>query len=372
MNASLMKKIPLVLATVLCSANLFAAAKDTKDCCPKESDGCCSVELATGRMGCTLQQDRALVNLCHGLELGVSALYWKPYIDGTEYAYTSKGLAGSSQEAPITGSLEVAKTSMAWGFQFSGGYLFCQDGWQIDALFTYHQGKGKDNFSNTAGDWDRYIVPTSAATGLSIGDADYTFSGASTRLSSDFYRLGLILSRGSFVSRLLSISPGLGLNTTWLKIQQDSEFNDATYNTYLEERESKSWQIGPTASLSTVLHFGSTGFSFVGESDLTIGFGNTKVSQSSYYNDPEYVYMNNNRITIAPNAHVLLGIQYERHYFEATQHLKVFAGLDTFVMWDGYRTISTLNSQGPVIQFDQKDGNLFGLVGLTINLTYQF
>lgn len=370
-----MKKIPLVLASLVCTANVFAGDKDKeKSCCPKESEGCCSAELANGRMGCTLQMDRPNVDLCHGLELGVSALYWKPYIDGTEYAYTASGTAGDTVALPITGKLEIPKTSMSWGFKVSAGYFFCQDGWDLDAEFTFHRGSGSDKFSNTGGNWNQYIVPTTATTGLNIvGDAMDSFSGASSKVHTDFYRLGLGLSRGSYVSRLLSITPGFALTSTWLKIDQDSTFSDSSHANYYEDKESKAWQIGPTARLDTELHFGRSGFSFISESDMTLGFGNTKVSQKCQYaTSPatNYTSISNNSITFAPNAHVLLGVQYERQYFEDTQHLKIMAGLDTFVMWDGNRTIRAINTVP--MQFEQENGNLFALVGLTVTLNYQF
>ncbi len=376
-----MKRIPLVLASLACSANLFAGSKDKADdkgCCPREQEGCCAMELANGKMGCTLQADRPVVDLCHGFEFGVSALYWKPYVDGTEYGYTDYGVAGSLTTAPVNGTLRTPDMDMDWGFKVSLGYLFCQDAWQADLEFTFFQGSGSDNFSNSTASWDQYIVPNATVTGLSIlnGSNVTSFPDGGSNISTDLYRLSLMLSRGTYASRFLSITPGFALTTTWLDIKQTNTFTDTNHVNFYEIRKSNTWHIGPTGSLDTRLAFGRTGWSLTGEWDMTLGFGNTDVSQNTFFSSnsaTNSVYMENDSITFSPETHVLLGLQYDRDYFDATQHLTLMAGLDTYVMWQGFRTIRTMNGATTLpIQFDQKDGNVFATVGLTIAMNYQF
>ena len=165
------QKTLLVFSSIVCSTNVFAGYNDkNKDrCCKTEVEGCYSVELANGKTGCFLQSDRPSDDLCYGFELGASAIYWKPYVDGTEYAYTSTGTSGT---LPINGSLVIPKTSMSWGFQVFAGYLSSQDGWEADAQFTFHKGKGNNTFSISNGNAGEYIVPVTAVTSMGILDGD--------------------------------------------------------------------------------------------------------------------------------------------------------------------------------------------------------
>ncbi|MBM3201228.1 MAG: hypothetical protein FJZ56_02335 [Chlamydiae bacterium] len=374
MNSALTKRIPLVLTSLLCSANVFAASKDKaqdQGCCPKETEGCCSIELANGRMGCTLQPDRPSVDLCHGFEFSASALYWRPYVEGTEFAWTTVG--NDNDTYPYNGEVLSVKSDFDWGFQVGIGYLFCNDGWRGDLDFTFHQGHGKKNFSE---EWNEVVTPTTAV--YFDDQSDLVYDSAQGKLSTDYYRLALSLTRGTFASRLLVINPGLGLTTTWLDIYQKNKFSSNagdSHDVLTEKKRSKTWQIGPTGSLDTRLAFGDSGFSLTGEWDMTLGFGKTEISQDCFWSaDPEQYssYITNDVLRFAPSAHALLGLQYDRDYFDHTQHLTVMFGLDTNVMWSGNRTISygTVSNQSYV--FNLQNDNTFALIGLTMAFNYQF
>jgi hypothetical protein len=371
MNGVLMKRIPLVLASLVCSANVFAGTKDKGDdqgCNRKDADGCYAIELASGRMGCFLQPDRPAVDLCHGFELSASALYWRPYVEGTEYAWTN---TGASTALPINGNLVGVKGKFNWGFQVGIGYLFSNDAWRADLDFTFHQGKGSSSLSD---EWNQVIVPSTAYTSSILNGSTVTsFTNAESNFNSDFYRLDLSLTRGTFVSKFLVLTPGFALTTTWLDISQKSRFSDVDHNTLTEKKASKTWQIGPTGSLDTRLAFGNSGFSLTGEWDMTLGFGKTRIDQNSYYSTnptTNAADLSHNPLTFSPSAHALLGLQYDRDYFDHTQHLTVMAGLDTFVMWSGNRVIRTINTVP--VQFEQNSDNTFALIGLTVAFNYQF
>jgi hypothetical protein len=263
------------------------------------------------------------------------------------------------------------KSRFDWGFEVGVGYLFCNDGWRADLDFIFHQGGGSNSFSNQ---WNQLVVPSTAyTTGIIAGSNVTSFVNAHASLDTDFYRLSLALSRGTFVSRLLTLTPGFALTATWLDVNQKNKFSDANHNTLTEKKESETWQIGPTATLDTRLCFGDSGFSLTGQWDMTLGFGKTDISQQTFYSTSAATYTakeGNNVVRFAPSAHALLGIQYDRDYFDHTQHLTVLAGLDTYTMWAGNRTIRAVNT-APV-QFEQKDGNAFSLVGLTVAINYQF
>jgi len=366
MSSSFFKTMPMVLASFACSTQGFA-----KDCAVQTPPGCQSIELANGMVGCALQPELEADRFCRGYSLGASGVYWRPYIEGTEYGWTYNNASNDAPDLPINGSLLRPKLSFSWGFEFDIGYLFLNDDWKSDLSFTFHQGKGSNNFGD---EWNQVIIPSTAyLEGIIDGDNAGSFENAKSHIHSDFYRLCLSLSRGTFTSRLLSITPGFGVTATWLNVHQTNKFSNEDRNVLVEKKESDAWDFGPTGLFGSRLWFGNSGFSLNNLFDLTLGFGKTDIKQNCYYSvspDTNSTLIRDNGIRFSPKAHVLLGLQYETYFFEESQHLTLLAGLDTYIMWAGNRTIRAINGNMP--QFEEKDASSFALIGLTLSANYQF
>ena len=86
-------------------------------------------------------------------------LYYKPFVGGTEVAFTD---TGARLSYPIQSEIKGIRFDMALGFRVGLGYNFNRDGWDIQGEYT-HFGDGNSQKTDLSGCGSDNINPTREA-----------------------------------------------------------------------------------------------------------------------------------------------------------------------------------------------------------------
>ena len=359
---SVIKKVPLLLAFFATSVALHAGGKD----------GCCERTLPNEKRGCTLADHHPSIDPLHNINFHIGPIVQEARISGTEFAHVENDATG----LPVKGELVSPKSKMQWGLNLGVCRVFDQDGWKSSLDFTLFQPKSSYTFTNGSGSSTKVIVPDRVyADGILAGSNVDSFTDATSKLKTDFYKLQWLLSRGTYLSGNLSVQPMMGLQTAWIDIKQNSEFTSSALSILSEDSRSKSWGIGPVAGLDTVWHLGCTGFSFFGDFKTALLFGKTDVSQTVKYSSDPATYsaiMSYGQNLTSPALHLTLGGQYEASFFECSQHAVLRLGLDTQHYWNQNRVIRAQNGSAAPIQYDLNSNNTYGMIGLIVDVSWNF
>lgn len=358
MNVSLMKNIPLVLASLALTSSAFAGDSD-------------KVEMAHGRKGHELVSDRPDVDAKHGWTFGVSYIYQQARITGIEAAHTENDTVNS---VPIDGRLMAAHPDMDSGFTIGLGKSFDHGEWDIATDFMFLRNKGNKTFSQSGSAWNESIIPDNIVTeGILDGGNIRSFTDGKFNTSSDFYKLQVHIMRGHFFNPNFSVQSGVGLHTNWIDIKGNNTYTDSTRATVYDNNRSKWWGIGPSTQTRAQYYLGQTGFSLLGEGNIAMLFGRMNVLQNTFYStnsETNKAKMSNDHNDFSPHARGMLALKYDRDVMDCTQHIGLMIGLEAQTYWNQNQRIFAKNTTA--IQYGTNPNNTFSPYGLKVSFEWAF
>ncbi|MCI5051666.1 MAG: Lpg1974 family pore-forming outer membrane protein [Simkaniaceae bacterium] len=239
--------------------------------------------------------------------IDLEPLLWHARVGGTAFAFTNNR---ATVGLPTKG--ETKAISMGWDFGFRVGLGYClpYDGWDLDAHYLYYRTTDSNNTNTT-----RLSTLTPLKGTLLINrNVDEARSNLKLTLSS----IDLMLGREFFVSPFLSVKPAIGLQTSWLNLNQHTAYSGGPFldvNSYYVDDESKFWGIGPKLSGSSQWFIGN-GFSLFGSLGFAMQYGKYDI----YYQEDL-----SNTITDS------LFIHEQRHQFDPEIDFGLGLGYGTYV-----------------------------------------
>jgi hypothetical protein len=384
MNINLLKKVPLALAALATSSVAYAAMDmDTRVSQLEQQMKQVRTETAMGTYGATTAPARPAVE-GHGFKFAFDILYWHTRMGGTEFAYTNNSDCSSF---PINGELAEISFGWDWGFRVGLGYNFEHDDWDVMATYTLFNTSGSNgegsntNAVSVVGNKGWSLTPSGGdATG-----ADSSFicaESGKSKMKLDLDVVDLELGRNYFVSRDLSFRPHVGLETAWVKGEQNTYFTGGQAasparafplgsNTFHIDDTNNFWGIGPRTGFNSNWYLGN-GFSIFGDADLALHWGRFKVSHKESYTGVEdnTINISANMHRFVPKAGLSLGLRYGAYVFKQEQYISVSLGYETQYWWRVNQSlIVDDNDSSP--RFNRASEDL-GYQGVTFKFAWEF
>ncbi len=153
---------------------------------------------------------------CYAPFLSIEMLYWKPFVGGSEFAFTDDSFPVAS---PYFGNIVQVNNDWQFGFRTGLGYRFSIVDWTLSAEFTrikFHDFEHSDHHGKGL-----------SASGLPNA-ANETSAEANWAVS--FNVLDVDMSRPYFLRPRFSLQPRLGLRSAWIKQRDHAEFFNASSN----------------------------------------------------------------------------------------------------------------------------------------------
>lgn len=277
------------------------------------------------------------------------------------------------------------------GLKIGAGYYFENDDWLLSANFEWLRSQA--NF-NVDANLPIYYRPYGYSTvAISAADADYTiyFQDVDASLDVDYYLLDVILAKGSYFSGSFTLEPYAGIQTSWISYYTNNFFrnNQAGSDDDFPEKSSWSsvtnvnfWGIGPEIGFNSSYYI-MGGWSIYSTMNLAILFGQTKFLNMNgivtILVDPTYNHTSDQNNVLCSTARTILGLQYDKDTYCDKQHLRLRIGFDARYILNQFPVVNYEAqhpyTSGSAFMFTApniQENNTFGMVGLILDLAYDF
>ena len=310
-------------------------------------------------------------------------------VTGAQYAYTKNGNAIGGTALPASGEVLVPNFDITWGFTGGFAYYFEEKNWTVSSRFDWLSSTGKG--TNIA-DSDSNVIPINlwrdqffSATSSDLGVAGF----AKSHFEVSYYNVNIDLNRALYIDRNFSIEPHMGFKLSFIYDEVKSEFSrngsDTSFasTTHLNSNELKRrqgtnfWGIGPSMGVNTNWDLCSDlSLFFEGATSVLLGYSKAEdhLSYSALANSETDSYSPHISV-FSPTLQTLLGLKYEKAFFQNTQRIIARIGWDTTFFWNQWNHINTVSEgtfNSSIDTFQLKEGDTFGLSGLLLNVTYEF
>lgn len=204
---------------------------------------------------------------CPTLLLSIEMLYWKPFIGGSDFAFTDNVFPVAS---PYIGNLVRVNSDWQFGFKVGLGHRFSNIDWVLDAAYTRIKFESLEHSAHP-----KSGISSSNLPGVSND------TSAEAKWAVSFNILDVDLSRPGFLRPRFSIEPRLGLRSAWIKQRNQSQYFNASnnQNSLLKYVNSTSG-IGIFGATHLFWHWSSQ-WSLYGGATASIIYGKTKVAAKS-------------------------------------------------------------------------------------------
>jgi hypothetical protein len=277
------------------------------------------------------------------------------------------------------------------GLKIGAGFYFEQEKWFLSANFEWLRSQA--TFTVDASPPIYYRPYGYPSVSVSVTDQDYpiSFQDIDASLSVDYFLLDVCLAKGSYFSNSFTFEPFAGVQSSWISYYTKNLFtNDLnTDGSILPEDSAWSfitkvnfWGVGPEIGLNSSYYmFG--GWSVYSMMNAAAIFGQTNFLNMNgivtLIVDPTYNHTSDQNNVICPTARAILGLQYDKNTYCDKQHLRLRLGFDAryvlnqfpVVNYEGqfpYTSGNTFMFTAPIIQ----ENNAFGMVGLILDIAYDF
>ena len=349
MNKNILKKLPVAVATLVASSTGIAASdmESRVDMLEKQMNQV-GTDNAFGGYGAHTANAKPSKEECNWF-LTLDVLYWKPFVGGTEFAYTDNN---PTMDYPIRGKTKEMDFSMDWGARVGLGYNFSFDGWDLYANYT-HFGSGDSKSVSSGGCNNSLVVPlrgglcpdpNSARAGTFVG------TRGKSQYDIDFDSVDVQLGRNYFLSRDLSLRPFWGAKIAWIDLNQVTKYCGTTGvtqpmfcgvdiiplgpNTYKISEDSDFKGVGPEIGLNSKW-FLARGFSFFADTlgALLYGFFDVDHKESFSLNGSQRLKLAANTHKMVPTVQIFSGIAYDIFFDCDRQHMSFRIGYDGQYWW---------------------------------------
>lgn len=308
---------------------------------------------------------------------------------GSQYAYTKNGNATTYTAMPGSGKTLQPSFDLDWGITAGLSYYFDEKKWALNTRFDWLSSTGKttDKVNGT-----NNIVPINIWRDQFIADlvADLGVAGyGKSHFQVDYYNLNIDLDRVVFSDKSFRLEPHMGLKLSFIYDTVTSTFTGDGSDTSLDpdtrlgdniltrEQKTNFWGIGPSVGLnSDWIVRGGCSFFFEGTGAILIGNASAKdlVTYTAYGNSTTNT-SSPNMPTLSPTLQALLGLKYEKTFFNDSQKLTIKLGWDNSFYWNQWNHVNTVSEStysSSMDTFQLSEGNTFGLTGILFNVNWNF
>ncbi|MCH9614552.1 MAG: hypothetical protein SP1CHLAM54_14870 [Chlamydiia bacterium] len=356
MTFNLLKKLPVAVAAL--SVVTGFAAMDTESRINSLESQMKQVrgETAMGTYGAVSATARPEVD-GQGVYVLADVFVWRARMGGTDYLVTSQAKI-TNQSLPQYGTVKDINFGWDWGFRVGLGYNFLHDGWDMNLVYTYFRTSKSDGHSVGLND---DIVPTRGSSAMLNGEVG-SFTHCNKASSSGRILLNdlmLTLGKAYFISPELSFRPSVGLESTWLDLQQDTTYSNGSQlsvHSVFANDDLNFWGIGPRFAADGKWHLGK-GFSFFGDLAFSLLYGQFDVEHKNWFSSkvPALVgsasqtanheaKISNDKHAFTPMTRMQLGLSYDVFVDNNKQHLGIKLGYETQYWWNVQQFL-TVNDQ---------------------------
>lgn len=311
----------------------------------------------------------------YNVTLSGSALYWKAYEGGLDYA-----IAGSSGGTFIDeGRVKRMKFDWDWGFRLDLGYQIPNQKMDLDLIWTRFETSGSTSTS-----------PGFPPSLFSVWT--YPGAGLSTELQAKAHTdlklniADLVMGATFSPRKFLDITPSIGLSSAWIdqnfSIHLSGGSNTQIFNGIVVDDHIRLhndfWGIGPKFGLHTQWLLGC-GFSIIGNVDAALLYGLFEVKQSETTElanltpSSNYYDIDHNRFhLLRANLDLLLGMRWERLFSSDRYRLSLEAGWETFLFWGQNQLMRFVTPGSGNAGINTTMGGDLCLQGLTMRGSFSF
>lgn len=365
---SLINKISLAVISVSLGSTVFGASVDKRVSELEKQMKEVRAENAMGNSGVYTAPARADVD-GYGFFIWAGPIYQEAHVGGTEFVYTDQDPAAT---LPIRGRVKDIDFDWDWGFRVGIGANVEHDNWDVNLWYTHFDSSGSKSVD---GGFNGSLIPlksSASIVGACNGFTEFEYSTiAKSQFDADFNIINLELGRPYFISRDLSFRPHLGLESTWIDLQQVTRYSGGNLdvNTVHVKGESDFWGLGPRGGLDSKW-FLAKGFNIFGNLAAALLYGRFDVDHREKFS----LCQNTNRISLSANTHkfvptvqVQLGLGWDRYFNDQKQHVGIRLGYDASYFWRANQMIGnefnrTSTSRAPKMNRTSEDVSMHGLM----------
>lgn len=310
-------------------------------------------------------------------------------VTGSQYAYTKNGNVLGASSLPASGKVLVPSFDLTCGVTAGLAYYFKDKNWTLKSRFDWISSTGKG--SNSA-ESNSSVIPINiwrdqfiAGLNADLGVAGYGHS----RFNVTYYNLNSYINRALYIDKNFTLEPNVGLKLSFIYDKVTSTFtgngSDAAFssstqlnsNTLTRKQETHFWGIGPSIGLNSDWNiYHKLSLFFESTASILLGYSHAKdhVSYSAFSSSA--TSSSTPQLPVfSPTLQTLLGLKYERTFFQNSQKLIARLGWDSSFFWNQWNHINTVSEatfNSSLDSFQLQEGDTFGLTGLLGNLTWNF
>ena len=311
-------------------------------------------------------------------------LYYKPFVGGTQIAYTD---TGKRLSYPIHGEAKGMDFDMGLGFRIGIGYNFNRDGWDLNGEYT-HFSDGNSTKVSVSGCGSDSITPLRGALCPEIhgeSGSGWVATHGKSHFDIDLNTFDIELGRNYFLSHDLSMRPFFGVRAAWIDFEQVTRYCGGPNSTgnfcgaslvSLGRNTLKVFEESYFKGVGAEMGFQSKwflakGFSFYADAlgSLLYGFFRVEHKESITSSTNRRIDLTANTHKMVPTAHCQGGIAYDFFFDDERQHLGFSLGYDGQYYWRANQMIK-IDDAGP-IKYERWSED-FSLHGLAIQARWDF
>ena len=316
-------------------------------------------------------QGRYQIRDAYGVTVSGSALFWKPYEEGLDYAIQNVGATAVNND----GMVKRPRFDWNWGSRINFGYEIPREKMDLDLSWTWYTSSGtvSSNVTSPTTLFSVWSLPNLA------GNAYEYQSTAHTHLI--FNRIDLGMS-GTFAPRsFLELTPLIDLSALW--IHQKFDFNlsggpGINGRSVVDDKiamKNNFFGIGPKLGINTLWNLGY-GLGIFGNFDLSLLYGFFDISQSeivTFTGTGPNTYLDlpsNSYHDPRMNFDLMLGLSWDWMFACGKYHLHLDAGWENSIFLGQNQLMRFTSTTYPGINNLVK-GDL-SLQGLTMRALFTF
>jgi hypothetical protein len=257
---------------------------------------------------------------CHVSFLSIEMLYWKPFIGGSEFAYTDDVFPVAR---PFIGNIVQMNCDWQFGFRTGLGYRFSDIDWTLGAEFIRLKFHNHEHVAIPDGGLSASGLP--GATNESSAEAKWAIS---------FNVLDVDLSRPYFLRPRFSMEPRIGVRTAWIKQNDRALYLNAfTDGSSLLKNVNSTAGIGVFGGTRLNWHWSSQ-WSLYGGATASLIYGKMKVAakiMNSGFVSVVPLDISADTYKVLPNMSLDSGLQWEKAW--KVVRFALAAGYDFQYWW---------------------------------------
>ena len=365
-----------------------------------------------GCKGPNLCSSYPILDSC-GWQFDVGLLYQQMRVSGAEIA--NAVVQKNIGTIPVVAQdyVNFSNTNVLFGFnvdaglKIGAGYYFENDDWLFLANFEWLRSTA--SFDGEFAPPGIYL-PSEYQTVYATVSAKkpVAFQEVAASLDVDYFLLDVVLAKGSYFSGSFTFEPFSGIQSSWVSYYTQKSFSHDYHNTNQEDNNDDGWLsssqfwssttnvnfwgVGPEVGFNASYYM-MGGWSIYSTMNAAVLFGQTTLFNANGIVNttvpPTFNHASDSDNVVCPATRAILGLQYDKDTYCDRQHVRIRVGFDARYIFNQYPTVNysqeyvynniqqTVSQTPLTYRYTQarpnfEDNNGFGMVGLILDVAYDF